>query len=447
MATGKITKRAVEALPVPALGSGKREHLWDETLKGFGVMVTDRGVRSYLIQYRVGGRGAPTRRVTIGKHGSPWTAEKARDRAADLLEQVRCKVDPFDAERAKVAEAQQRKRADVEALNASTRLAFSTFADRFVKNYAKVEQKRTWQETESIVRRDLKPHFGDKPLPNIAPGEVIDLIDKVQERGASAALKAYKTLRLLFGYAVDRHAIPSSPMANMRPPSKVEKRERTLTDDELRMVWQCAGGLGWPFGPIVRLLILTGQRRDEVGELPWSEIDEPRKQWLLNGARTKNEHPNLVPLSPQALAIVADLPKIKSEAGLVFTTTGETPVSGYSKIKTRLDKLMLVQLRRERAEAGAIEEELEKLTIAPWTFHDLRRTFASGCQRLGIKLEVTEAVLNHVSGTRAGIVGVYQTYRYEQEKRDALVTWGRHVLVVVSGAAAGSNVVVLERRA
>lgn len=444
MATGKITKKSVEAVPLPPKKSGKREYLWDDTLKGFGLMATDSGVRSYIVQYRIGGRGSPTRRVTIGKHGSPWTAEKARIRAADLLEQVRKQIDPFDAERAKVAAERQRKKDEAEAARVTTKLAFDRFADDWVTKYAKVEQPKTWADTDSIVRRDLKPFFGNRPLPSITPALIVELLDKVQERGDSAAIKAYKALRSLFGWAVTKHQIAASPMLNIKPPAKIAARDRTLTDDELRLAWLAAGGLGYPFGPIIRLLILTGQRRDEVGEMVWSEVDKGKKQWLLPAARAKNGHANLVPLSDPALAIIKDLPVIKSEAGLVFTTTGETPVSGFSKVKARLDKSMLDLMQREAREGGADEEDIAKLAMSPWTLHDLRRTLASGCQRLGVKLEVTEAVLNHVSGTRSGIVGVYQTYRYETEKRDALDTWARHVDAVVTGAKA-DNVVAMGR--
>ena len=438
MATGKITKETVEAVPVPI--TGKREHLWDDTLKGFGVMVTDKGVRSYLVQYRIGGRGAPTRRVTIGKHGSPWTPKKARDRAAELLEQVRRKEDPFDSAKAKVAADRAAKLKDAASAAVAERLGFSTFAVRFVDRYAKVNQPKSWKETEGIINRDLVPKFGSTPLTEIEDADIVELIETLGERGPSAALKGYKALRQIFGYAVDkeRRYLPAAknPMAGIRPPAKMGKRERTLTDDELRLVWQAAGGLGWPFGAIVRLLILTGQRRDEVAGLLWAEIDQSKRQWLLPGARSKNGLPNLIPLAAPAMAIVADLPFIKSDAGFVFTTTGETAVSGFSKVKARLDASMLDLLRNEAGEAGASPDDIAKLSVAPWTLHDLRRTLATGCQRLGFPVEVTEAVINHVSGTRAGIVGVYQTYRYEKEKREALDVWGRHVLAVVAGETA-----------
>lgn len=224
-------------------------------------------------------------------------------------------------------------------------------------------------------------------------------------------------------------------MQNMKPPAAVEARERALSDTELRLVWQAAGGLGWPFGPIIRLLILTGQRLREVAELRWSELDLHAALWTLPGSRTKNGETTLVPLNEAALEILGDLPRIKSNAGLVFTTTGETPVSGFSKIKARLDASMLDLLRRSDDTA----------TIEPWRLHDLRRTFASGCQRLGIKLEVTESLLNHVSGTRSGIVGVYQIYKYEAEKRHAMEAWGRQVSSVVAGTGNDANVLPMVR--
>ena len=247
MPTGRITKRSVETFPLPA--AGKRAHLWDDQLKGFGVMVTSAGARSYVVQYRVGGRSSNIRRVVIGKHGSPWTAEKARSRAEDLLEQVRKKIDPFEAERERVRAEKAVAKQVQEAEHASAHLAFASIADRFVEKYAKVEQPRTWKDTESIVRRDLKPRFGDTPLPAITDTAIIDLLDKVQERGDLAALKAYKAMRALFGWAKDRRQIPSNPMLDIRPPAKVGKRDRALSDDELKLVWQAAELAGLALRP------------------------------------------------------------------------------------------------------------------------------------------------------------------------------------------------------
>jgi integrase len=448
MPTGKITKEAVDAFPLPP--TGKRGHLWDDTLKGFGVMVTSNGARSYIVQYRTGGRGTPTRRYTIGKHGSPWTPKTARDRALAVLEQVRRRIDPLDAERVARAEGraeQERHEANKVVLE---RLGFSKFAERFIEKYAMIEQPKSWKETQGVIRRDLKPAFNDKPLPDITDADIVELLEELGERSASAARKAYSALSGIFRYACDkeRRHMPkaASPMLGISPPSKAGKRERTLSDAELRLVWMAAGEEGWPFGPIIRLLILTGQRRDEVAGLAWSEIDKNAAVWLLPGARTKNTFPNLVHLSAPALEIVERLPVVTSKAQLVFTTTGETAVSGFSKLKARLGATMLEQMRREAIQAGATEEYAAKLTVEPWTLHDLRRTLATGCQRLGFVTEITEAVINHISGSRAGIVGVYQTYKYAAEKRLALDAWAQHVVAVVSGTDAESNIVNINDR-
>lgn len=443
MATGVIQEKSVDDLPTP-IGPG-RAYLWDTKLTGFGVMVTPKGVKSYIVQYRIGGRGQPTRRYTIGRHGNV-NAAQARIRAREILDMVWRRVDPVDADRAKIAERNQARVASEAEQAVASRLGFSVFADRFIEKYAKVQQERSWRETDGIVRRDLKPAFGDKPLTAIRDHEITELLDEIGERSPSAALKAYKALRLIFAFASDKERryfkAGASPMLGIKPPSKATTRQRTLTDSELRLAWIAAGSLGWPFGPIVRLLILTMQRRDEVGGLVWGELDIDGAAWVIPGERTKNRNTHFVPLAAAVVTILRELPRIKSKPGLLFTTTGDTPVSGFSKVKARLDKLMQANMRAEAIEGGMDESEAKGLTIPPWTFHDLRRTGATGCQRLGVKIEVTEAVLNHVSGTTSDLVGVYQTYKYADEKRAALDVWARHVLAVVSGQSA-NNVVPL----
>ena len=193
------------------------------------------------------------------------------------------------------------------------------------------------------------------------------------------------------------------------------KRDRVLTDAELVLVWRAAEKIGWPFGSIFRLLILTGARREEIGALRWSEIlgDEIE----LDGVRTKNGEPHTSPLSTIAVELIETLPRIaKSE--YVFTTTGASPVSGWSKAK------------------GLLDEEAAKINgnraLPGWRLHDLRRTVATAMQRLGVNLQVVEAVLGHVSGSRTGVVGVYQRHTYNAEKKAALEAWAQHVAAIVS---------------
>ena len=433
MAIGKITKRAVDAVPAPA--TGKRNYLWDDTLKGFGVMVTDAGARSYLVQYRVGGRGSPTRRVTIGKHGSPWTPDGARDRAAELLEQVRRKVDPFDAERAVVAAAKEEAKAKERAVAELTKLAFSTVADAYVERAKK--KLRRWQEQERIIERDLKPAFGETPLTSITADDINDQLAKVAERGTSPALKAYVALRAVFAHAHESHRklFPksASPFDQVSRPEGGGERIRYLTDAELKVMWEATNVLGWPFGPIYRLLLLTGMRLREVAEGHWSEIDLTEKRWNVPAERTKNGLPHWVHLSPEAVAIIKELPRVAGKEGsdFIFTTTGETGVSGFSRAKSRLDKAMLAIMQDDARDR---DDDPAALTLSSFVIHDTRRTIARGCQRFGTSPEVTERMLGHVGEVERGLKGTYQVYKHEPERIAATNRWAKELGKAVTGS-------------
>ncbi len=186
-----------------------------------------------------------------------------------------------------------------------------------------------------------------------------------------------------------------------------------LDDRELALVWKAAEQIGYPFGRAVQLLILTGQRRGEVGAARWAEFDTDAKLWRLAGERCKNGRAHTVPLSPQALQLLESLPRIGA-SGLVFSTNGRTVISGFSKAKLNLDKRI--------AELNSGEP------IPPWSIHDIRRSVASGMARIGAAdLVVIERVLNHISGSFAGIVQTYQRYQFQPEMARALARWGEHV--------------------
>ena len=434
LAVGKITKTAVEAVEVPSDAS-RRAYLWDKKLAGFGVMVTSKGVRSYLVQYRIGGRSAKTRRATIGQHGNPWTAEQASDRAADLLEQVRRGIDPFDAERERLA-AEREGRAD------ATRFAFSKAADAFVKS-CRARKLRSADDIDAVFRRDLKPHFLEKPLPSIRRTDVHDCLAKIGARSQSAANKAHSWLRTMLAWAVDqgRFGITASPMADMSPPFGTVKRKRVLRGVEIRQVWNASTALGDPFGVMAQLLLLTGQRLREVAGMQWEELDIAAATWRIPGDRTKNKLDHLCPLPVGAIALLEFVqPDKKLRRGPVLTTTGDKSVAGFSKAKRSLDALVAKQ-----ATKAAVETGVEAVELAAWTFHDLRRSLATGLQALGFPVEHTEAVINHVSGKRGGIVGVYQLHEYWDEKVAALAAWDRHVTGLLSDEPQGSNVVTLKR--
>lgn len=392
MSTGRITKRSVDAHN-PTAGEAV---LWDDELRGFGLRATSKGAKSYVLQYRMGGRESPTRRYTIGRHGSPWTPEKARKEAERLLIMVRQGIDPVQAD-------QERRRQAVD-------LAFEAYAQSFVELYLKKRWKQ-WKLGEGLLRREVVSVLRRKPLPTIKRADLNPIWDGLRDRPSVARL-THATLRKLFRWAVSRGDIDRSPLEGVEAPPSVAARDRVLTDQELALAWHAVGNLGQPFTGFYRMLMLTGQRREEVAGMDWSELDQSESMWTIPGFRTKNGKPQLVPLSDMAVIVVGEFAcgKAWPTSGLVFSTTGRTPISGFSKAKRRLDEIMC-----DRAK-GHYE-------IPPWRAHDIRRTVATGLQRLGVRFEVTEAILNHVSGSKAGVAGVYQRHDWKPEKREALNAW------------------------
>jgi integrase len=251
----------------------------------------------------------------------------------------------------------------------------------------------------------------------------------------------------LFKWAQGR-GIERSPLDGYdAAPAPAPSRDRVLTDDELRLAWLAAGKLGQPFADFYRVLIGTGQRREEVASLDWKELNRDAAEWRLPSERSKNNEPHTVPLASLVFDLfdqLAEMAEVDAadrkwpKRGLVFSTTGKTAVSGYSRAKRRLDAAMLKLALAEAEEAG---EDPETVSVDPWRVHDIRRTVATGLQRLGVRFEVTEAVLNHVSGrSRSGIAAVYQRHQWTEEKRSALNAWAGHVERLLS-AGEDNNVV------
>jgi integrase len=394
MPTGRITKRTVDALT-----PGRSDiFLWDETLRGFGLRLTPNGARSYVVQYRMGGRESPSRRYTIGSHGSPWTPETARREAERILIMVRQGTDPVHAKH-------ERRRQAVD-------LAFDSYVASFAKLYLQRHWK-DWRLGEGVLRREVIPVLRSQPLPRITRSDLTPIWDGLDDRPAVAKL-THATLRKLFRWAVTRGDIERSPMEGLPAPAGVPARDRVLSDEELALLWHGTRAIGRPFGPLFRLLMLTGQRREEVAGMDWSELDRSMSSWLIPGVRTKNRKAQLVPLSDLAIEVLDSVASSTAwpRTGYIFSTTGKTPVSGFSKAKRRLDEMMMEQLGER---------------FSAWRAHDIRRTLATGLQRLGVRFEVTEAVLNHVSGARSGVAGVYQRYDWAAEKKAALDSWATHL--------------------
>ncbi|MEO8455253.1 MAG: integrase arm-type DNA-binding domain-containing protein [Sphingomicrobium sp.] len=430
MAVGRISKRSVDALK-----PGQADlFLWDDEVSGFGLKLTPNGRLSYILQYRMGGRGTPTRRYTIGRHGT-WTPDEARTEAKRLRQIVDRGNDPQQADR-------ERQRQEVD-------LAFGSYLDRFLEQYGKNNWSAgTYGSAESNLRRFVKPVLGRKSLPSIARRDIQDVFDKLPAGKPALPRNVFAHTRKLFAWAVERGDLERSPFDGMKSPPSVASRERVLTDAELRLALLAADKLDAPFRALVRLLARLGQRRDEVAAMEWAELDRSAALWTIPGRRTKNGETQIMPLSA---ADIADLDAIAGadpaaetvrwpRKGYVLTTNGKTPISGFSKTKARLDDEMLKIAREDAKKAG---EDVEDVTLEPWRLHDLRRTLATGMQRLGVRFEVTEAILNHVSGSKAGVAGVYQRHHWTDEKRSALAAWERHLAALLAPSTERDNVVVL----
>jgi integrase len=248
------------------------------------------------------------------------------------------------------------------------------------------------------------------------------------------ANRTLSQLRKLFNWAVERDVLSASPCNGLKAPSSEDTRDRVLTHDEIRWLWKACEEQMFPFGPLAQVLLLTGQRRSEVAGMRAVELCFRNRMWSLPKERTKNGEAHDVPLPDEVVHIIKALPRIAGH-GFIFTNTGVTPVSGFSRAKTSLDKLM--------TEAACLETSKSKTSIEPWTLHDLRRTCASGMAALGIAPHIVESVLNHKSGTIKGVAAVYNRHQYSGEKRQALEAWATRVAEIV---AYDSNVIPLRVR-
>ena len=383
-----------------------RREVPDGKVRGLYHLVQPSGARSWAFRYRAVDDGRP-RKLTLG--GYPGTSlEAARRAAVAAMQAVAAGGDPA------VEKVAARKAIRTPAADHLVENVVRNFIERHAKEKTR---EATWRESKRILEREIVSRWRGKPLSVVRKSDIHALLDAIMDRGKpAAALRSLQAIRPMFKWAVQRGVLPASPCDGVDAPSKPGERERWLTDDELKAVWSASASLGFPFGPIIQLLILLGQRRDEVAGMTADELDLEKGIWTLPAARSKNGKAHVVPLSAAAQSIISSLPKIESDAGFLFTTTGTSHVVGFGKAKLRLD--------RSLASAG--------VALPPWTLHDLRRTLATGCAGLGVAPQVVEAILNHSGGVIRGVARVYNRYDYAREKRAALDLWARHLSDLVS---------------
>jgi integrase len=362
----RLTTKGIEA----AAPTQTRREIPDDLLPGLNLIVQPSGAKSWAVRYRLHGR---SHKHTIGRH-PVFDLKAAREAGTKALRAVAEGRSP------------QAQRAD------SVDAAVAQFVERHARRHYR---PRPLQETERLLNRHVLARWRSRRLDSITRGDVRALLDSVS--APIMANRLHNLVSKLFNWAVSADLLTSSPVAGIKKPYAEKSRDRVLTDTELRTAWLAAEAIGYPFGPLIQVLILAGQRRGEVAGMRWDEI--VGDLWTLPKERTKNGKLHTVPLSSQAMAVISSAPRF---CEFVFSANGKAPVSGFSRPKRLIG-------------------------VDGWRLHDLRRTAASGMARLGIGLPVIEKILNHFSGAFAGIVGVYQRHEFSEEKRAALQQWADHV--------------------
>lgn len=405
----RLTKQVVEGLPIEA---GARSILWDTETTGFGVRATGAG-RTYFVRYRAGtGRAASRKDFTIGKHGAPWTVDSARKQARIIL--------------GRVADGQDPQAEKVAARTPTSGTSFEDVATLFLDRHVRRKLRpSTIRDYESVVLKRLIPEWRGREVTDIGRSDIHAMLDPIEDGTPVMARLTFAVTRRLFGFAIERDLIGENPCAGLKGPSVPKPRDRVLNDNEVRLVWEQSATMGFPFSQAFRILLLTGQRRSEVGGMKWLELDLDAGEWTIPAERAKNGRAHHVDLAPAVIDEINSIPKIGEH---VLGVAGRSPLQGWSKAKRNLD-----------AKLATVASEMGASAPSPWRIHDLRRTAATGMAGLGFGPHVVDRVLNHVSGAQGGLVGVYQRHEYRKERKAALMAWASKVRSA-PGATAGNVV-------
>ncbi len=404
MPTLKLTDRAINRKP-PTTGTLE---LWDTVVPGLALRIGYGGKRAYCVTTRLDRKQI---RRTIGSTATHSLAE-ARDAARTVIRDAAKGVDSASKQ---VREQERQEAARTEA-GTFRSVAEAWLADTHKGGGAKLRSKKT---VESQLRRDAYPKIGALPIASITKADIRALVDGIARERPIAANRGLATVRRIFNWAVAKDRLPASPAVGIEPPGEETSRDRVLRNGEIAKLWRAFDELGYPFGHVFKLLLLTGARRNEVGGITWSEIEDDT--WHLAGERTKNGRPHLVPLSTLAKAVIDAVPRM-DDSDYLFTTNGHRPVSGWGRAKERIDAI------------SAVEN---------WRLHDIRRTVVTGMAEMDIDPHVIEACVNHISGAaRSGVAGIYNRATYLPQRTAALEAWANHIMGLV-GEASDDNVIDL----
>lgn len=448
MSKRNLTDRTLKALR--ATKPGTHADTWDTTVSGFGVRVSETGRRTFILMARYPGSRNPTRRA-IGVYGEMSLAD-ARAKAIRWRDQIRKGIDPA------VAEEEARLAALRRQENSFAAVVGHYLRQHVIGPDSDKPKQRNGREVERDFARTFIPVWGERPITSITNRDVREIIEDVRDYGTATMLarKGIKEkngkkmrvaarapgqarnllsyLKTFFSWAIERddYGLEISPCDRLKAARLIGPREsdhRILDDLELFAFWRATQRLGYPFGPLYRLLLLSGLRLNEVADATWTEFDLAKAAWTIPAERMKGKpgkaKPHVVPLTAEMLEILCDLPRFNRGEYLFSSMFGERPVWVNDKIKKRLDQRMLHTLRALARSRG---DDPGKVKLNPWVNHDLRRTLRSRLSELRVNSDVAEAVLAHV---KPGIRGVYDRYEYFDEKRHALDAWSARLRGIV----------------
>jgi integrase len=424
----KLTDRNLKALrPAP---DGKPYDVRDGLVPGLRIRVMGTGALSFVLLARFPGSPHPTRKA-LGSYGK-LTLEQARAKAREWFALIAKGIDP-------AAEDERKRQAALRQQENS----FAAVAEQFLKRHVSKTRKAVVVERE--LRREFIARWGTRSITDITQHDVVAVIDEVVDRGAPyQAHNLLAHIRTLFNWAIARgiYGIDRSPCDRLRPAAVIGKklsRHRVLDDEELRAFWRATGRLGYPYGPLFRMLALTGQRKNEVAEARWSEIDLAQKLWTIPAIRMKASSAHMVPLCDDVVALLQSLPTFKKGDHVFSSTFGETATNNFCRAKRRLDREMLLSWRALGRSRGLDRSEAH---IEAFVTHDIRRTMRTGLSALPVPDLVRELVIAH---TKPGLHKVYDQHAYLDEKRRALDLWAARLRAIVAPPAA--NVVKFAERA
>ncbi|MFX0542653.1 tyrosine-type recombinase/integrase [Roseovarius sp. S4756] len=376
----KLTTKFIEGQrPNPS----KRLDIRDGLMPGLVLRISTSGTKTFCLHKRINSK---MRRLTIGRFGVVSLAE-ARERVRQVLYEI--ETGRFE---------------DRTGIEVETKPKLGDVIPDYTEKHAKVHN-RDWKRKEALLAKFTTLH--GKRIDEIKRADVVKACDTIHKSAPVSANRALAHLKHLMGWCVERGMIDASPIAGMKPLSKERSRERVVSDEEIGALWAACDAEGYPFGDCMKLLILSGQRRAEVAEMRWSELDLEKRLWTLPSQRAKNGRQHTVPITDAMLTVLRKVPRFLG-SDFVFTTGGKSPVSGFGRLKKRLDK--------------ALPDATE-----PWIIHDLRRTMSTNMAMLGVPQPVTEALLNHKTGVVSGVAAIYNVYSYADEKREALGNWNERI--------------------